>query len=167
IQPVISEYAQRAGAISAGSYLSRMASYPLILATLAAIFSPFLSQQVLSILFGASYFDVAPTLDILALSVVPFCLVMVAARGLVANGAQHVDLLANAVGVVACLAAGVLLIPQYGARGAAMAQLFSFSLMALLEIVYLSRRAVGFSLWHPVSLSSVCLTLSYIILWKY
>lgn len=167
IQPVIAEYAQRAGMTSAGSYLSRMASYPLILATLAAILSPFLSRQVLSAFFGASYADVAPTLDILALSVIPFCVVMVAARGLVASGAQHIDLLANAVGVVACLAAGLMLIPQYGARGAAMAQLFSFFLMAILEIAYLSRRVVGFRLWHPVSLSSVCLALAYIILWKY
>jgi O-antigen/teichoic acid export membrane protein len=166
IQPVISEYAQKSAGNS-GSYLSRMASYPLILSTLAAVLSPFLSRSVLSVFFGAGYADVAPTLDILALSVVPFCLVMVAARGLVATNAQHVDLLANALGVAACFAAGFLLIPQYGAKGAALAQLFSFFLMAVLEIVYLSRKIGGFSVWRAASVSSACLALIYIILWKY
>lgn len=166
IQPVIAQYTQKSAGNS-GSYLSRMASYPLILATLAAILSPLLSRQILTAFFGANYADVAPTLDILALSVVPFCLVMVVARGLVATGAQHIDLLANAVGVVACFAAGLFLIPQYGAKGAALAQLFSFFLMAVLEIAYLSRKVVGFTVWRAASVSSACLVLIYIILWKY
>ena len=166
IQPVIAQYAQKSAA-KYGSYLCRMASYPLILSTLAAILSPFLSRRILSVFFGASFTDVAPTLDILALSVVPFCLVMVAARGLVASNAQHIDLLANALGVAACFAAGLLLIPQYGAKGAALAQLFSFFLMAVVEIVYLSRKIGGFKVWRTASVTSACLALVYIILWKY
>src|SRR3712207_8632133 len=64
------------------SYLSKMARYPLILSALAALISPFLSRQVLVAFFGNNYADVAPTLNILALCIVPFCLVMVVARGL-------------------------------------------------------------------------------------
>jgi O-antigen/teichoic acid export membrane protein len=166
IQPAIAQFTQKSTANS-GLYLSRMASYPLILSTAAAILSPFLSEWVLGAFFGESYAGVAPTLDILALSVVPFCLVMVVARALVSTGAQHIDLLANALGVVACFAAGLLLIPQYGAKGAAIAQLFSFLLMALLEIGYLSKKIIGFKVWHAASLSTLCVTLAYIILWKY
>ncbi len=166
IQPVIAQYTQKSGAHS-GSYLSKMASYPLILATIAAIVSPFLSRQVLTVLFGVDYADAAEVLDILTLSVVPFSLVMVVSRGLVATNAQHIDLLANALGVAACFSAGFLLIPQYGATGAAMAQLFSFLLMALLEIGYLSRKIVGFNVWRTASLSSACLLLVYMIFWKH
>lgn len=165
IQPVIAQYAQQSPE-KFGSYISRMASYPLILSTLAAILSPFLSRLVLTAFFGGNYADVAPTLDVLALSVVPFCLVMVVARGLVATNAQHIDLLANALGVAACFAAGWFLIPQYGAKGAALAQLFSFFLMALVEIVYLSRKIGGFKVWRAASVSSACVALVYIILWK-
>lgn len=165
IQPVL---AQSIGKLTANSglYLSKMASYPLILSTLAAIISPFLSRQVLTMFFGSNFADAAPTLDILALSIVPFCLVMVVARGLVAADSQHIDLIANMLGVGACFSAGFWLIPQYGATGAALAQLFSFLLMALVEIGYLSKKIAGFNIWRTASLSSACLLIVYLIIWK-
>lgn len=165
IQPVIAQYTQKS-IEETGSYLSKMASYPLILSTLAAIASPFLSRQILIACFGETYQNAAPTLDILAISVVPFCLVMVVARGLVVTNSQHVDLFANALGVIAGFAAGAILIPSHGAVGAAIAQLFSFLLMALVEAGYLSRKIVGFSMWRTASVSSVCLLIIYIIIWK-
>lgn len=166
IQPVLS---QSIGKLTenSGLYLSKMASYPLIFSTLAAILSPFLSQRILTTFFGSNYADAAPTLDILALSIVPFCLVMVVARGLVATNSQHIDLIANMLGVAVCVSAGLWLIPQYGATGAALAQLFSFLLMAVVEIGYLSRKITGFNIWRTASLSSACLLIVYMIIWKY
>lgn len=116
IQPVLT---QSIGKLTenSGLYLSKMASYPLILGTLAAIISPFLSRQILTAFFGSNYTDAALTLDIPAVSVVPFCLVMVVARGLVATNSQHIDLIANILGVAGCIYAGLWLIPQYGATG--------------------------------------------------
>jgi O-antigen/teichoic acid export membrane protein len=165
IQPLITQHIQKANGNS-GLYLSKMARYPLILSTLAALISPFLSAQILVALFGDNYADVAPTLNILAVSVVPFCLVMVVARGLIATNSQHVDLLANALGAVACFFVGAMLIPQYGAVGAALAQLFSFLLIALVEIGYLSKKLVSFDVWRTGSFSSACLMIIYLILWK-
>jgi O-antigen/teichoic acid export membrane protein len=162
IQPLIARKTLKSNE-NAGSFLSKMACYPLILSTLAAAASPFLSRQVLIVFFGENYGDVAPTLDILALSVVPFCLVMVVARGLVATNSQHIDLLANALGVVACITLGAMLVPKYGAIGAATAQLFSFLLMALVEVGYLTRKTVGFQIWRTAFLSLACLSLLHII----
>lgn len=162
IQPLIARKTLKSNE-NAGSFLSKMACYPLILSTLAAAASPFLSRQVLIVFFGENYGDVAPTLDILALSVVPFCLVMVVARGLVATNSQHIDLLANAIGGVACITLGAMLVPKYGAIGAATAQLFSFLLMALVEVGYLTRKTVGFQIWRTAFLSLACLSLLHII----
>ncbi|HEX8397294.1 MAG TPA: polysaccharide biosynthesis C-terminal domain-containing protein [Pyrinomonadaceae bacterium] len=162
IQPMIAKKTLKSNE-NAGSFLSKMAGYPLILSTLAAAASPFLSRQVLIVFFGENYGDVAATLDILALSVVPFCLVMVVARGLVATNSQHIDLLANALGVVACITLGAMLVPKYGAIGAATAQLFSFLLMALVEVGYLTRKTVGFQIWRTAFLSLACLSLLHII----
>jgi len=165
IQPVLVR--QREKSIgAAGSYLSRMASYVLILTALAAILSPFLSSAVLSVLFGAKYADAAQILDILATSVVPFALAIVAARGLIAENAQHVDLIANAVGAAIGLTAGLLLVPRYGAAGAATAQLISFSLIATIIIGYLSFRIKGFWLWRTAALSLVGLLIILPIIWK-
>lgn len=166
IQPLITQHIQKANGNS-GLYLSKMARYPLILSTLAALISPFLSGQILVAFFGDNYADVAPTLNILAVSVVPFCLVMVVARGLVATNSQHIDLLANALGAVACFSVGAMLIPQYGAVGAAVAQLLSFLLIALVEISYLSKKLVSFDVWRTGSFSSACLMIIYLILWKF
>ena len=165
IQPIITQYAQRS-MTNAGAYLSKMLSYPLILATLTAIISPFLSRQILTAFFGSKYADGSTTLDILAMSVVPFCIVMVVARGLVATNAQQIDLLANAIGVVVCLVGGLLLIPKYGAIGAATAQLLSFLAMAVLETVYLSRKILSFRIWQQACLSSIFLLLIHLIIWK-
>ena len=165
IQPIITKYSQKS-MTNAGAYLSKMLSYPLILSTLAAIISPFLSRQILTAFFGSKYADVSTTLDILAMSVVPFCIVMIVARGLVATNAQQIDLLANAIGVVVCLVGGLLLIPKYGAIGAATAQLLSFLAMAVLETVYLSRKILSFRIWQQACLSSIFLLLIHLIIWK-
>jgi len=139
IQPILTQLTQKSIA-EAGRYLFKMASYPLILASLAAVLSPFLSKNILAAFFGDTYKSVAPTLDVLALSLIPFCLVIVVARGLVATGSQRIDLIANALGVVFCFSTGSILIPRYGAIGAAIAQLCSFLAMALIGTVYLSRK---------------------------
>ncbi|MDQ4123383.1 MAG: oligosaccharide flippase family protein [Acidobacteriota bacterium] len=165
VQPVITQQTQKS-IESAGFYLAKMAGYPLIFSTFAAAASPFLSQQVLIVFFGEKYADVAPTLDILALSVIPFCLVMVIARGLVAVNSQHVDLWANILGVAAFFAIGVALVPQHGASGAASAQLFSFLVMAVVEIGYVSKKIAGFNFWRKASLSLAGLLVFYAIIWN-
>lgn len=141
IQPVI---ARQQTLQDLGLYLSKMARYPLIASVLIAGASPFLSRQVLASLFGESYVSASPTLEVLALSTIPFCLVMVVARGLVATKSQHVDLFANILGVFVCFCTGAALIPRYGAVGAATAQFLSFLSMALVEVTYLSRKTGGF-----------------------
>ncbi|MCU1289127.1 MAG: Polysaccharide biosynthesis related protein [Acidobacteria bacterium] len=143
IQPVLARHVEKSF-IETRVYLSKMLRYPLLAATLAAFISPFLSTQILTSFFGASYAETSTTLNILALCVIPFCLVMIVSRGLVATGSQHIDLLANALGVFACVIMCWILIPIYGAAGAAAAQLFSLLLMALLEAVYLSKRLSEF-----------------------
>ena len=165
IQPQLALLAQ-AGMDQVGSYLSKMVRYPLVLATVVAILAPFLSDQVLTFSFGVNYAEADKTLEILALSTVPFCIVMVAARGLVATGSQHIDLIANALGVIVCFSTGMILIPEYGAVGAAVAQFLSFLLMALVEIGYLSRRIAGFNFWRIASISSAGLLIASIFNWK-
>lgn len=165
IQPTVVMYAEKIRS-DLGSYLAKTARIPLIAATLIAIGSPFLSRQVVTVLFGPSYESAAPVLNILALSIIPFCLVMVAASGLVATNSQRVDLIANILGVIVCFGSGAILIPRYGAVGAAAAQLFSFISMALVEVIYLSRKLGSFSIWRTASAASASLILFCLILWK-
>jgi len=165
IQPALTQYAQK-GIEQTGLYISKIVRYPLLVATLAAVISPFASRGVLTILFGTDYAAAAPTLDLLALGTVPFCIVMVMARGLVATKSQHIDLLANVTGVAVCISVGIILIPDYGSVGAAAAQLLSFVVMSLIEVGYLTRKITGLKVVRAASLSSACLLAAYIIIWK-
>lgn len=125
--------------VAAGAnYLWRRARLISVLTVAAAIVSPFLSRAVLEILFGAGYADSARVLDLLAISVVPFALVLITARGLVAANEARIDFLANVVGAAVCFAAGLFLIPRYGASGAATAQVTAFFVMAIVEIAFLA-----------------------------
>lgn len=165
IQPAIAKHLNQPDA-DPGKYLSKILRVPLIAAIFAALCAPFLSGPVLAALFGNTYESAAATLDILALSVIPFCLVMIIARGLVAMNAQRVDLTANILGVVVCLCGGVILIPRYGAAGAAMSQLLSFLAMAIVETAYISRKLTGFRIWRAATYSSASLFIIYVVLWK-
>jgi len=149
-----------------GSFLSKVIRNLLILATFASLLAPFFSEFVLKILFSETYVQSAPSLNILALTIVPFCAVMIVGRGLVATNSQHIDLIANAVGVAVCVIVGAILIPKYGAVGAATTQFLSLLAMALVEIGYLSRKILDFKVWRTAAFSFACLLIVCVFIWK-
>ncbi len=132
-------------------YLASRARLPVLVALAAGIASPFLARPVLALLFGSAYADADAVLEMLALSAIPFCLVMITARGLIAIERQHVDLVANVAGTIICVGVAIAAIPTYGAVGAAAAQLLAFIVMAAIEVVYFARKARLKRLWQPAS----------------
>lgn len=135
------------------AYISKLAVYPVAASLVAVVGSVLFSAAALRMLFGSAYESASMVLIILAVSTIPFCIVMVVARALVAVNLQRVDLIANALGVAVSIATAAMLIPRYGAVGAAFAQLFSFILMALIETVYLARSIEGVT-WPSESIPS-------------
>ncbi len=165
IQPMLTKYRQESPD-TFGRFVFKMASYPAIAAAAAAIGSLFLSGPVLALLFGENYRRAAPALDLLALSVIPFCLVIVVARGLITLNSQRVDLGGNVLGVAVCVVSGSFLIPRYGAIGAAASQLLSFLAIALFETLYLSQKIGRFKEWRIASISAASFVAVYAILWN-
>lgn len=168
VQPSLARHIAQAPQAS-GTYFSKLAGYPLSIAFVAAVGSMFLSEQVLVLLFGEPYATAAPTLKTLVMSIIPFCLIMVASRGLVATGLQRIDLLANVVGFITCVCAGLIAIPRYGAVGAAIAQLACFSIMGVIEVAVLSRKLGGLGIirraaWSSASIASIYLLLESLTL---
>ncbi|MCD9185630.1 MAG: oligosaccharide flippase family protein [Pyrinomonadaceae bacterium] len=149
-----------------GTFLSKVIRNLMLFATFASLLAPFFSEIVLKILFGETYTQSAASLNILALTVVPFCAVMIVGRGLVATNSQFIDLIANAVGVAVCACIGMFLIPKYGAVGAATTQFLSLLAMALVEIGYLSRKIIDFKVWRTAAFSFACLLLVCVFIWK-
>jgi O-antigen/teichoic acid export membrane protein len=142
IQPEIASRIHN-GMIDSGRFLLRAVSYPAAIAALCAIVTVVVSEQVLTLLFGAQYASAGPSLDVLAFSVIPFCAVMVISRALIATRSQRVDLIANFMGLAACLVSGSFLAPMYGATGAAIAQMVSFFVMAAIVGLFIYRKLRG------------------------
>ncbi len=154
IQPLLAKAADQGKRISA-VYLARFVRGPLGLAVAAAVASPFLSLTVLSILFGERYAGSAAALNIFALCLIPISMIMIVARGLYAQGQQRYDLIANAFGVVVFVTTALILIPQFGAVGAATAQLSGFITMAILELNFIKKVLAGFSLLEGIRVTNI------------
>ena len=150
IQPAVSRKAGESFPTLVG-FLAKIGRLPFAAAVLIGIMTPLLSGPLLITLFGTNYQDAAMVLNILAVCIIPFFLVMISATGLIATGSQRVDLAANILGVLVCISTALLLIPKSGATGAALAQLFSFIAMAAVNIGYLSRKTLtGYTMVRTV-----------------
>ena len=91
---------------------------------------------------------------------------MITARGLVATSKQHIDLVGNAVGVVANIALNLILIPRYGATGAAVVQLISMTIVATVEVGYSTTRLFRLTVWRAVIACSWPLALMTLVVWQ-
>jgi O-antigen/teichoic acid export membrane protein len=148
-----------------GAFLSKALRWVLVLALPFAVGTWLLAREALTWLFGAPYGAAAVTLALLGASVVPLSVVMIVARGLVATGRQQIDLLGNLVGVITCGIAGILLIPWYGANGAAAAHLLSMMALALVEVVYVARQLFRVEIASAVLSCLVPLMSMSIVVW--
>lgn len=148
-----------------GVFLSHALRLVLVLALPFVAGTWLLARQALTWLFGAPYSDAAGALGLLAASALPMSLVMIVARGLVATNHQRVDLVGNLTGVVSCLLFGWLLIPGYGATGAAAAHLLSMIALALVEIGFAVRHLFRLEIGKTVAVCFVPLCLMIVVVW--
>src|SRR5262245_4073655 len=124
-----------------------------------------LGGEFLTLLFGPRYAGAATALGFLSTCVIPLGVVLIASRGLIATGRQRSDLLGNLVAVWSNVALNFGLIPRYGAAGAAAAQLFSVTAMAMVETGYGARRLFALRVWQAVRLCRRPLALMAVALW--
>jgi len=138
LQPEAARKAQQSTQLLA-AFLARSLRFVMPAAALVALTGAFFARPILTLLFGTRYTDATVTLGVLLASIVPFCGVMILARGLIALQKQHLDLLGNVIAVATSLVLGMILIPKYGAIGAAVAHLLSMLALFAVELL---------SLWH-------------------
>lgn len=165
---VIQPEATRRAAVSQallGAFLSRALRYVMVLALPFVVGTWLLAREALTWLFGAPYGDAAHVLGWLGTSALPLCLVMIVARGLVATNQQRIDLLGNVIAVVTCCLFSLLLIPWYGASGAAAAHLLSMIALALVEIGYAARQLFKIEIGKVVLHCFVPLMLMALVVW--
>ena len=166
---VMQPTATRLAAISRtglGEFLSRSLQWVLAFALPIAVGGTLLAREALGIVYGERYSAAAPVLSLLAWSVVPMGVIMITARGLVATGNQHVDLIGNAAALISNLALSLLLIPRYGVIGGATAQLLSVSVQAALVVGYTTRRFFPVTVWRALGACWWPLALMALVVWQ-
>jgi O-antigen/teichoic acid export membrane protein/glycosyltransferase involved in cell wall biosynthesis len=147
-------------------FLSRCLRLVIALALPFAVGAVALGRDLLELLFGSRYAAAWPALGLLAMSVIPFGVIMVASRGLIATGRQRFDLLGNLAAVGTNVALNFILIPRFGAPGAAAAQLLSVSAMALVEIHFGARKVFSLSLWRAIWICRGPLLVMTAVIWQ-
>jgi O-antigen/teichoic acid export membrane protein/glycosyltransferase involved in cell wall biosynthesis len=148
-----------------GEFLSRSLRLVIALGLPLAVGGWLLGRDLLILLFGPRYAGAGVALGLLATSVIPLGVVLIASRGLIATGRQRFDLLGNLTGVVSNVALNFALIPHYGAAGAAAAQLFSVTAMAVVETGFGTRPLFKLRVWQAIWLCRQPLALMAITLW--
>ena len=103
---------------------------------------------ILRVLYGPQFIGAAATLSVLVWTIVPYSIVRYQAYALMASDRQAGDLLMNGIMAAVTIAANLVLIPRFGALGAAMATLGSIVIYALLQYEYLRRWAPA--VWTPI-----------------
>lgn len=99
-----------------------------------------LAQRIVWLVYGATFDEAVPVLQILAWTVCIFSISMVFARLLVASHNQHLDLYCNIGAMLLNLILGWSLINLAGPIGAALATLLSLIAFALFEYYFVARR---------------------------
>ncbi|MFN7944209.1 MAG: flippase [Blastocatellia bacterium] len=149
-----------------GEFISRSLRLVLALVLPCAIGLVLLAREVLTLLFSEKMAMAAPALQLMALSIVPFCAVMVLSRGLVATGNQRIDLFGNLIAVIVNLLLNFVLIPEFGAIGAAVAQFVSMMSMLALLVVFSARQLYRLELGQALLSAAIPLALMALVVWQ-
>jgi O-antigen/teichoic acid export membrane protein len=126
-----------AKAISKELYLSRLQKLYDILAWLAigiAIPVSFLSNQIITILYGKDFLPASPVLTIYIWAGVAVFLGVASSQFLVTENLTKISFYRTAIGMIINIILNLILIPKYGIIGSAVATLISYSI-AVISIV--------------------------------
>jgi len=126
-------------------------SYSLALALLALHTLIWLGEPALRLILGAEFAPVMPCAIIMSLALAPCMIGQIGVNYSILKKQPRVYTAAIGIGLAGMLAASVLLIPQQGARGAALATLAGYSLYGVYFVVHY------FAEFRPVLMRSLAL----------
>ncbi|HMK33771.1 MAG TPA: flippase [Desulfomonilaceae bacterium] len=111
-------------------YLS-LVLFPVVVGTVV------LGDSIITMMYGATFVAAGPVLRLHIVSLIPFSAVFVLAQVLIATDNQRTDLKINMVAALVNFVLNFVLIPPYGAMGAAVATLLSILVFHTLQYLYI------------------------------
>lgn len=136
LYPILSRlYGQHPGHFT--TVMKRSLRQSLLMITPVTMLMSGLSVVVITIFYGPDAVGGATSFAILSCSLIPLAIACVFAQALLAAGRQVIDLRVNLAGAVVSIVANLLLIPRFGAAGAATSMLLSISVFAAIQYAWL------------------------------
>lgn len=124
-----------------------------------------LAPQIVSLVFGAKFAPTSLVLQILVVSLIFIFLDAPTVRMLLVHDRQHVIAQIGVVSAVCNVAFNLLLLPHYGAVGAAIARVISEFSASALCYVYLYRRIIKLKIHEVLSRPILASGVMVIVLW--
>src|SRR5262245_16715183 len=125
------------------------------------------SDLVIRMLFGASLTGAGEILRILVWAVVPFSIAIVLAQVLFAADRQAVDLGVNIISMVVSVGSAVVLVPRFGAAGAAAAVVAASSVYAALQYAGVVRWAAPLGLGRDLLRVAALAAMALLMRWGF
>ena len=107
--------------------MRRLYCFSIYVGLAGAIAIQLTAGPLVAILLGQEFVESTASLKVLAWSAIPILLGVASSQYIVAENLQHISLLRTALGLVACVALNLLLIPRFGLEGAALATALSYA----------------------------------------
>ncbi|MDQ7783363.1 MAG: flippase [Desulfomonilaceae bacterium] len=99
-----------------------------------------LSDQIITLIYGVKFEASIPVLTLHIVSLVPFSMAFVLAQVLIATNNQRVDLAVNIAAAIINFVLNLMLIPMWGAWGAALATLITIVIFNQLQYLFIRQR---------------------------
>lgn len=124
------------------------------------------ATPLIHVVFGDKAAGAEHSLAVLAWSLIPLGAACALAQVLFAAGRQSIDLRVNVIATAVSLSLNLLLIPRFGAVGAAWAMVLSTSLYAALQYFWVDREIVALSSVDYVAKTAAVVLAATVLVWS-
>lgn len=138
IYPVLSKFFQ-SSRYSFNNVIQKSLKFELIILLPSVVLCFIFADKIILLFYGKKFVDSILVLKILVLAAIPFCLNYTFSRAVISSNNQRVTVRIAGINVIANILLNFLLIPRYGAAGAAFATLVTFSTACIQNYTFVSR----------------------------
>lgn len=149
IYPVLSKFFQ-SSRDSFNNVVQKSLKYELIILLPLVVLCFIFADKIILLFYGKKFIGSIVVLKILVLAAIPFTLNYTFSRAVLSSNNQRVTVRIAGVNVIANVLLNFLLIPRYGAAGAAFATLVTFSTACVQNYVFVSRNVCNVELLKAI-----------------
>jgi len=124
--------------------------YEIMLIVPVVVLFVLFSDKIVLLVFGDEFIDSIIVLKVIIISVIPYSANYTFSRAILASNNQRITLRVTGFNVIANIALNFILIPYYGALGAAVATLITLSIAAIQNFIFIQKNICRINLFKII-----------------